>query len=586
MSTNNNNENLVKRHITSSKTTEEVLNPIVKDSKCKLINNKCSESYYCHTYDPSSYVKILCEEPFNLNPDVISRFDCCKKEKCCNVVSISLYLKEDCNIKTNIDTINNKYLIKTLPNIYTTILNVKLNLPKWIVRLYLDKSVYNCIENLCKITKDKNKCDEICKIKEIYENILKSDNVEIYTYLCEDINIDKTRTYRFLTMIDPDVNLYVIREADGIVSNLDCHNISVYEHNDKFLFYLPDIGNVEFWKFSRNMQTYQYQSYSPWLNAYKYLLEHVFFNNNNNIYDLLAGTFSCKLRLNSKKYYNKINELNNKINFILQKTDDEFKIYINELIKIYGEINYPGALRFIGGSENQYEIFISRMNQWKDKFNIGFDEIFLLDIFKEIISVEYNFKDKEEDVGPSKKFRGNIIEAREKNKFNEIKKFVLSKPLTTDNKIILDYNNSSSFEILKEIVDEKYIIKCNEDKSKDKIKENENFFLYLIDLIFQNKNINDDYKKKPLYIHYNNKNNNNNNKEVLSLINEEFKLGTTDNIMNHYLEETIKSINSLTNKNQGGRRIKNKRKSTNKLKKNKKKLTRKSKINQKNKSKK
>ena len=39
-------------------------------------------------------------------------------------------------------------------------------------------------------------------------------------------------------MIDPDVNLSIIREADGIVSNLDCHNISLYENDNNLLFYI------------------------------------------------------------------------------------------------------------------------------------------------------------------------------------------------------------------------------------------------------------------------------------------------------------------------------------------------------------
>lgn len=584
-----NNTNLVKRHITNSKTTEEVLNPIVKDSKCKLINSKCSESYYCHTYDPSNYVKILCEDPFNLNSDVISRFDCCKKEKCCNVVSISLYLKEDCNI--NIDTINNKYLIKTLPNIYATILNVKLNLPKWIVRLYLDKSVYNCIENLCKITKDKNKCDEICKIKEIYENILKSDNVEIYTYLCEDINISKTRTYRFLSMIDPDVNLYVIREADGIVSNLDCHNISVYENDDNLLFYLAYIME-SMKRFNKvqtkdELRTFQYQSYSAWLNIYKYFFEKDFYKQSNNIYDLLAGTFSFKLKINNNYYYNKINEINKKIDNLNNMNDDEMLEYINKK----GVITYPRnqEMMSILVDDQMYKSsspeckFMDGMKFFikeKKLLNTGFDEIFLLDIFKEIISIN--------NIDFNERNRQGFID---KEKYDSISKFFLCDNINT----IISFsckgeilNNSCSINVdenkLNEVID---ISKFDIDKISKNIEEQ----IYIIDLMFQKKNIKNEYKDKPIRVQcpYINKvrsiNEFNKCEELLYLINTPFILGTTDKIMNHYLGETIKSINSLTNKNQGGRRIKNKRKSTNKLKKNKKKLTRKSKKNQIKKSK-
>jgi hypothetical protein len=63
-------------------------------------------------------------------------------------------------------------------------------------------------------------------VKEAMERIEKMDNVEIWIYVCqgsleEKQNIQQTRTYRFMPLLDRVVARCVVREADGIVSNLD-----------------------------------------------------------------------------------------------------------------------------------------------------------------------------------------------------------------------------------------------------------------------------------------------------------------------------------------------------------------------------
>ena len=160
----NNNTTIITNKIPESRTTD-VLNPIVRGLKCKLINNKCSETYYCHTYDPSIYIDKLKE--LGLSNDVISRFDNIQKDNCCNVISISLYLKESCEIDDSNNSTeeyfkNNEYILKTLPSIYATIKNVEKNLPNWIIRVYFDKSVYRCLENIKnEIKKNKEKDEKI-----------------------------------------------------------------------------------------------------------------------------------------------------------------------------------------------------------------------------------------------------------------------------------------------------------------------------------------------------------------------------------------------------------------------------------------
>jgi hypothetical protein len=75
-------------------------------------------------------------------------------------------------------------------------------------------------------------------------------------------------------MIDPTVNLYVIREADGFVSNLDCHNIKVFANNNKLFYISPFMSDG-----SRILDNGKIKddSYAPYLNLYRIIFENGFF---------------------------------------------------------------------------------------------------------------------------------------------------------------------------------------------------------------------------------------------------------------------------------------------------------------------
>jgi hypothetical protein len=175
------------------------------------------------------------------------------------------------------------------------------------------------------------------------------------------------RILRFLTMIDPTVNLSVIREADGIVSNLDCHNIKIYAESDK-LFYLAQFQSNYILITEEGYIRINYDtstgggiilnSYSAWLNAYKRFIDNDFFIKNQNIYDLLAGVFSCKLKFRQEYYIQTVTSLNKELNDFISLSKNPLTDYQDTLF--YGRDDY---------------------------FTIGFDEILLLKMFKEIISV-------------------------------------------------------------------------------------------------------------------------------------------------------------------------------------------------------
>lgn len=167
-----------------------------------------------------------------LNTD-ITMFDTKVTHRCCNCISISLYYTNDYLRK----------LVLYLSTIKRTIQNVEKNLPQWIVRLYIDSSVYHKVS-----TYSENKINginDMNHVSELLNYILAQKNVEVYTFFCDkiisnDIHIAKTRTFRFLPLIENDVNVCIIREADGFVTNLDCHNIKQFANSDK-IFYLPSI---------------------------------------------------------------------------------------------------------------------------------------------------------------------------------------------------------------------------------------------------------------------------------------------------------------------------------------------------------
>lgn len=363
----------------------ETNNPLNKYETCTLISHK-KEKFYTHTYDPKPMLKILKDKFRDLNDEKLKIFDQEEKSNCCNVIAISLYFT------------NNKEdtLKKYLYSIHRSVKNVEKNLKEeWLVRLYLDISVY---KNITQISEDN-------LIFKTYQEIVYSENVEVYTYHCksfgETIPIAKTRTLRFLPLSDKDVNICIIREADGVVSNLDCHNIKKFSTSNK-LFYLPEVSAYkriykdDKKRFIPDRESYYtplFTSYSLWLNLYKHIFETNFFKEHQNLYDLLAGTFGIKLKITRSCYLEKLNKLSDKINneFVNRVKNNDDRTKLLEELKNRGVL----VSNFISYSHPTFslETFLTDEDykEVREKIlNIGFDEILLLDIFKDIISIKIN----------------------------------------------------------------------------------------------------------------------------------------------------------------------------------------------------
>jgi hypothetical protein len=99
-------------------------NPLDTYEKCKLFSKRADLKYYTHTYDPTSMIAKVSAE-LGLSEEVLSRFDSVRREGCCNVIAITLYIST-CRLYD---------LQKYLWSIRRSVINVLKKLPEWIVRV-------------------------------------------------------------------------------------------------------------------------------------------------------------------------------------------------------------------------------------------------------------------------------------------------------------------------------------------------------------------------------------------------------------------------------------------------------------------
>lgn len=312
-------------------------NPLNRKETCTLLNKK-KDSYYIHTYNPTQIL-----EKMKDFPDISNHFDLTIRHNCCNCISISLYFT---------DKLPPKQCVSYLGSIRRTVTNVRKNLPDWLVRLYLDSSVHRKMVN-----SPEGKYKKF--IKDSLNFLIDAPNVEIYTYCCSKIldnstPISRTRIFRFLPLSDPDVNIKIIREADGIVTNLDCHNIKIFSQSD-YLFYLPKV--IKQYCYVDSEIYTNTGGYSAWLRIYTKYLEKSYFERKHQTYDLLAGTFGVSLTL-KQEYYDQSVEY---IRKIIDKADRS------------SVIQYSPQL---------------------DILDIGFDEILLLHLYRDYVCCDLSNEDE------------------------------------------------------------------------------------------------------------------------------------------------------------------------------------------------
>lgn len=424
------------------RTFKQINNPIINEiEQCLLLNNK-KQDYYKHTYNPQKIIDNVSNYTINENfkvdetfrseyiENMIKIIDMTPRENCCNCISFTLYStaiieSEDKLLKNHEEKLKNtaenysdesddydddifyetlhkdlERLCGYLVCLRISVMNIKKRLIDFVVRIYLDISVISIINKFNEIkmeyVRNKEKTEKY--IKNILENIqylFSADNVEIYTYLCESYlhNIAKTRALRFLPMLDPEVNVSIIREADGIVSYTDIYNIKNFVISNKMIFIYPFQPKnfidpyityilyklVETSKFPTYIENTEIDyfniPYSPWLK--EYTKDNEYFTNKRPLFDLLAGLFGIAIKVRPEIFMKSLNNVN--INNNKKIKEKELQIESEKDVDTKKNLNY--SLLYI-----------------KSITKIGFDEMLLIDLFKDLYT--YNIKDDLKEYDP------------------------------------------------------------------------------------------------------------------------------------------------------------------------------------------
>lgn len=428
----------------------KVNNPHNSSEMCELLINNKKTKYYVHTYDPDLIINNIGLDAIQYNIDDETKLNYIKniremietesQPNCCNCVSFVLY---------NFDSHRIDNFYNFMKSLFISVNNITNYLSGFIVRLYFDQSVFDTLNifrnNPSNFEKYKYKINrneyKINQIDQILEYLYTNERTEIYLYGCpsNEKNDDKIRSLRFLPLFDKTVNIKIIRDADGFVSCTDCFNILKFVRDKKILMnYSMDllksshpsmflrhdalISKIEGVK--NNICTLPY---SPWLKIYH--LHDEFLSSHVPLFDIAAGLFGTSIQIKST-YYDKCREnvdnfINNVKNVKLQlkKLIDNFatlKSLDKEFSNMIREQSYN---TFTGSKIKQLEqynnthdskelnLIIQELKLYDEKYinsilsyiynhtyfetetlfvNIGYDEIFLLELFKNISCVKRN----------------------------------------------------------------------------------------------------------------------------------------------------------------------------------------------------
>jgi hypothetical protein len=517
-------------------TFKPINNPIINEiEQCLLLNNK-KQDYYKHTYNPQKIIDNVSNYTINENFKVDDQFkskyidnmikiiDMTPRESCCNCISFTLYstakieteeeiLKRHMDLKAKDEEYDYFFTDSDSKPSYETlyedlerlcgyllclkisVMNIKKRLEDFVVRIYLDISVISVINKFNEIkmeyVRDKEKLEKYKKnILEYIQYLFSADNVEIYTYLCESYlqNIAKIRALRFLPMLDPEVNVSIVREADGIVSYTDIFNIKNFVTSNKMIFIYsyqpknfidPNITNI-LYNFTETAKIPTYLSnteieryflpYSQWLR--EYIKDNEYFTNKRPLFDLLAGLFGIKIKVRQEIFMESIHNVN---------INNNKKIKEKELeIELQKDVDTKTSM-------------IKSLDTFKLAMRIGFDEMFLMELFKDLYTynIKYDLKEYDYITIANIMFILNNFQYPLKKITTNIKNFITSK-LILDTLFGTDTNNRKIYRNIPHIQNEinMYIM----DYNIDYIIKSENITESCIDIQIMNYNDGDDMK--------------------------------------------------------------------------------------------
>jgi len=370
---------------------------------CYTVLKRAHADMYKHTYDIIDWIIPLLES-MNFNRTMIDEmFDLERRENCCNVISIVLYSK-------NIYDLNN-YLYsmkKSLDNVANC-------LPDFVVRFYLDKSVFETIYKT--YSNEPNTKEQVYLEKSfiMLKYIINHPKSEIFIYFCRDIMnhtiaLDKVRGFRLLPMTETDVNISISREADGFVSYMDCYNIKQFSKSDthKMGFFYEFETNFLYKTLEFQPDLIKTRHYSKWLNLYEELktiydfkqgkinkececikdnnFDYIKYNSMKKkydkiqLFDILAGLFGIKFKF-KKTYFNlTIRKISDRMDILQTKFNNEDTKYIVDHI----------LESFFTSSQimNFKEDEVDPRDELKMYFKTGYDEILLQELFNPLTTYD------------------------------------------------------------------------------------------------------------------------------------------------------------------------------------------------------
>jgi len=405
--------------------------------KCILLTNK-KTTLYNKKYDPSwiydrftrypnKYIEEGIKKIFNLETDL--------EPNKCNCINVVLY------VLCKTEKLMNKctFFLSYLFCIFISLENISKVCPDWVYRLYLDISVFEYLNDI----KNSDKYDSIFSnnkdsFYELCFNMLKSitehPNCEIYIYLCESrinnpLKKGPIRSDRFFTFIDPSTNISICREADGIVSNMDCYNLkllSEYNTNNATVIYIPSLLQNTHIKFNDNMQIT------------------ITRKNNINIDFIHANWVSNYIKLKNRLF----SELNSKYDYPESSSIVQLQAgYFGILLKIKPEY-YKEKLDLVKRIINGNDIVKNN-----SIYATGFDEIFLYELFSPIV----NYKTIKRDSKVAYKYNTIHCEKYLLYNFNKFKSINYNSVMNIYNTIMDSTINLEQAKLLK-ILDYNHMI--------------------------------------------------------------------------------------------------------------------------------
>jgi hypothetical protein len=359
---------------------------------CSLSTNKNKTKHlYNKKINPTEYLQKIQTNYYDLYNNVSDIFDLSTRENLCDCYAFAIYS----------DTYDiNSRIVMYIYNMLISIINVEIELSDVVIRYYLDISFF---ETITKINQN-NEID--MKIKNFINNAFRylydSPNSEIYIYLFDKKNdpnyhMAQYRILRFIPFIDPSVRIAISRDADCILNSVDFYNFKILQKFDQStptIIYNCNCTNIKL--INSNFKLQQEQELVISLSGYiEYTSDKHLFNYWND----WINTYRSVFEKNTEDFYF-ANLYAGLIGFTLKFQPDFFK-------KTYHDVKK----KYLSYNENKN---ISDCS--KERFNNGFDEVFLYELAKKINTI------------PKPKYIGSFINTD----FYNNKEFIFE----YDNKII------------------------------------------------------------------------------------------------------------------------------------------------------